>query len=83
MGGRGWDGATALRTPDFVLWIGPTVTRRAGDVNPPVTVRANARVCRVANTDTGVAVVFAMANVRCGRGVTGRLTSTARHGTFL
>ncbi len=60
------DGETVLRTPDFVLWIRPTVTRRAGDVNPPVTVRA-----RVAGTASGT-----------HRGLTGRLTSTARHRTF-
>jgi len=29
-----WHGETELRTPDFVLWIRFTVTRRAGDVNP-------------------------------------------------
>jgi hypothetical protein len=61
-----WEGETALRTPDFGLWIRPTVTRRAGDVNPPVTVRA-----RVARTAPGT-----------HQSVTGRLTSTARHGTF-
>jgi hypothetical protein len=33
------DGETVVRTPDAVLRTVPHVTRRAGDVNPPVTVR--------------------------------------------
>jgi hypothetical protein len=35
-------------------------------------------MCRVSNADTGIAVVFAMANVLPRRDVTGRLTSAAR-----
>ncbi|MFM7056392.1 MAG: hypothetical protein ACKO2P_05665 [Planctomycetota bacterium] len=65
-GGRSWDGETVLRTPDFGLWIGSSMTRRAVDVNPPVTVRA-----RAARTASGTQ-----------QSLTGRLTSTARYRTF-
>jgi hypothetical protein len=62
LGRRGWDGETVLRTMAVVSRTVPHVTRRAGDVNPPVTVRA-----RAARTATGT-----------HEGLTGRLTSTAR-----
>jgi hypothetical protein len=65
-GGRSWDGETVLRTSEVVFRTPPSVTGRAGDVNPPVTVRA-----RVANTAAGA---------RKGR--TGQLTSAARHTAF-
>jgi hypothetical protein len=64
--GPGWDDETVLRTPEVVFRTPPPVTGRAGDVNPPVTVRA-----RVANTAAGV-----------HQGRTGRLRSAGRHTAF-
>ncbi|MFM7037632.1 MAG: hypothetical protein ACKO2L_07905 [Planctomycetaceae bacterium] len=66
-GERGWDDETVLRTPDFVLWIRSTETKRSGVVNPLVTLHAN-----VARTASGT-----------HQGRTGRLTSTARHTALL
>jgi len=60
--GGSWGCETMLRTPDFVLWIRFTVTRRAVEVTPPLTVSANA-----ARTASGTR-----------QSLTGRLTSTAR-----
>lgn len=38
----GWDDETVLRTPEVVFRTPPHVKGRAGEVNPPVTERANA-----------------------------------------
>ena len=46
--GSASDGETVIRTPEVVFRTCPHVTRRAGDVNSPVTVRA-----RVARTASG------------------------------
>jgi hypothetical protein len=64
--GLGRDGETVLRTPEVVFRTPPPVTGRAGDVNPPVTVRA-----RAANTAAGA-----------HQGRTGRLTLPACHTAF-
>ena len=44
LGRRGWDGETVLRTLAVVSRTVPHVTRRAGDVNPPVTAPARTAI---------------------------------------
>ncbi|MGV2335657.1 MAG UNVERIFIED_CONTAM: hypothetical protein LVR18_16595 [Planctomycetaceae bacterium] len=50
----------------------------SGGCQSPGNDTANARVCRVSNADTGIAVACAIANAAPRRGVTGRLPSAAR-----
>jgi hypothetical protein len=50
----------------------------SGGCQSPGNGTANARMCRTSNADTGIAVACAIANVRRGGDVTGRLTSAAR-----
>ena len=64
--GRGWDDETVVRKPEVVFRTPPHLTRRAVDVNPPVTMRA-----RAANTAPATQ-----------QGRTGRLTSAARQKVF-
>jgi hypothetical protein len=52
----------------------------SGGCQSPGNDTASARVCQALNSDPGIALVFAMANVRRGDDLTGRLTSTARPG---
>ena len=52
-----WDGEPVLRTPDFVLWVRSVVTRRAGDVNPPVTVRTTSKCIKTSKCMASVAKI--------------------------
>jgi hypothetical protein len=65
---RDCDGGASNRPPHGA----PTAS---GGCQSPGNSTANARVCRASNSDPGIALVFAMANVRRGGDVTGRFTS--------